>query len=148
MTQSVNVEWECSWIRSSAECYWGNIKRKGCFTQSGSDKLRPKARRTGRASFQTEKTTYVKGLRWERSWWVPETESSALIMESRERWGDTWSEVGKVGTGHILMGLLGFFRLFLDCGFYLEDKRESVNGFKQGVNKSIILLKENGRPLS
>lgn len=46
------------------------------------------------------------------------------------------------------MGLLGFFRLFLDCGFYLEDKRESVNGFKQGVNKSIILLKENGRPLS
>lgn len=46
------------------------------------------------------------------------------------------------------MGLLGFFGLFLDCGFYLEDKRESVNGFKQGVNKSIILLKENGRPLS
>ena len=53
----------------------GSVKGKGHSTQSGSDKLRPKAGRIGRAFFQAQKATYVKGLRWERLWWVPETES-------------------------------------------------------------------------
>lgn len=33
------------------------------------------------------------------------------------------------------MDLLGLFRLLLDCGRFLEDKRESINGCKQGINE-------------
>ena len=41
------------------------------------------------------------------------------------------------------MDLSGLFRLLLDCVPSLEDKKESINGFKQGINKSIT---QNGRP--
>lgn len=39
---------------------WGCIKGKGYSTQSGNDKLKPKAR-IGTAFFQTEEAAYVKG---------------------------------------------------------------------------------------
>ena len=41
------------------------------------------------------------------------------------------------------MDLSGLFRLLLECVPFLEDKKESINGFKQGINKSIT---QNGRP--